>query len=94
VVAHRLQGAASPFGPYIANLPLGVAGLPMFFGGEALAELQYPPVSRAALLRSISSMAFNCQSAVVGKCRAESATVRHKLKSMYPKEPPAECRDS
>ena len=45
VAAHRLQGEASPFAPYVRNLPMGVAGLPMFYSGEALGELQYPPVT-------------------------------------------------
>lgn len=49
MVAHRLLGQASPFAPYINNLPMGVAGLPMFFNGEALGELQYPPVTEQVL---------------------------------------------
>lgn len=40
-----MQGEASLFSTYIANLPVGVPGLPMFFNGEALAALQYPPVT-------------------------------------------------
>ncbi|GAB4816663.1 hypothetical protein N2152v2_003709 [Parachlorella kessleri] len=48
VLAHRVQGEASPFATYIANLPMGVPGLPMFFTGEALAALQYPPLTEQA----------------------------------------------
>lgn len=45
MVAHRLLGQASPFAPYISNLPMGVPGLPIFYSGEALGALQYPPVT-------------------------------------------------
>lgn len=58
VVAHRLQGATSPFAPYISNLLLGVAGLPMFFGGDALAALQYPPVTEQVKRRCRWLLAF------------------------------------
>lgn len=56
VVAHRLLGQASPFASYIGNLPMGVPGLPMFFSGEALRELQYPPVTEQ--VRSACWVAF------------------------------------
>ena len=40
------MGDASPFATYLANLPVGVPGIPIFFGAEAMAALQqYPPVS-------------------------------------------------
>lgn len=44
LLAQRVLGAESPFAPYIANLPLGFPGLPMFFPKPALDALQYPPV--------------------------------------------------
>ena len=40
------MGDASPYATYLANLPVGVPGIPIFFGAEAMAALQqYPPVS-------------------------------------------------
>jgi len=45
LLAHRLQGDASPFEPYIANLPQGFPGLPMFFPPDAVQALSYPPVT-------------------------------------------------
>jgi histone-lysine N-methyltransferase SETD3 len=30
---------------YIVNLPVGVTGIPMFFPREAIAAIEYPPVS-------------------------------------------------
>ena len=40
------MGDSSPFASYLSNLPIGVPGIPIFFGAEAMAELkQYPPVS-------------------------------------------------
>mmetsp|Transcript_24988 Transcript_24988/g.54325 ORF Transcript_24988/g.54325 Transcript_24988/m.54325 type:complete len:401 (+) Transcript_24988:697-1899(+) len=45
VVAHRLQGADSKFSTYVSNLPVGVSGIPMFFPGDAIAAIEYPPVS-------------------------------------------------
>ena len=37
LLAHRVRGSYSPFAPYIAHLPLGIAGLPMFFSPQARA---------------------------------------------------------
>ncbi|KAL4423246.1 hypothetical protein ABPG77_000038 [Micractinium sp. CCAP 211/92] len=67
VVAHRLLGQASPFAPYINNLPMGVAGLPMFFNGEALGELQYPPVTEQVKKRCRWLLSFTQQ--VLGPLR-------------------------
>lgn len=44
VLAARIQGSDSAFAPYIANLPVGVSGVPMFFAREALEAIEYPPV--------------------------------------------------
>lgn len=44
VLAQRVRGGESRFAPYISHLPIGVAGLPMFFPREALQALEYPPV--------------------------------------------------
>jgi histone-lysine N-methyltransferase SETD3 len=61
VVAHRLEGATSHFAPYINNLPLGVAGLPMFFNGDALGALQYPPVTEQVKRRCRWLLSFSQQ---------------------------------
>eukprot|EP00887_Chlorella_sp_A99_P000675 scaffold5.g675.t1 len=45
VLAERVKGGASSFAPYVAALPVGVPGLPMFFHGPSLAALEYPPVT-------------------------------------------------
>ena len=45
LLSHRLQGPESPIGTYIANLPVGITGIPMFFPREAIAAIEYPPVS-------------------------------------------------
>lgn len=45
LLAHRVQGAESPLSTYITNLPVGVPGIPMFFSREAIAAIEYPPVS-------------------------------------------------
>lgn len=44
LLAQRALGNGSLWAPYIRNLPVGFAGVPMFFGGEELGALQYPPV--------------------------------------------------
>lgn len=44
VLVARIQGPDSPFAHYIANLPVGVSGVPMFFAREALEAIEYPPV--------------------------------------------------
>jgi len=44
VLAARIQGPDSPFAHYIANLPIGISGVPMFFPREALEAIEYPPV--------------------------------------------------
>ena len=51
VLAHRVQGADSRFSPYISNLPVGVPGIPMFFGREPLQAIQYAPVSQQVQMR-------------------------------------------
>ncbi len=40
LLVHRALGDASPFAAYVSALPVGVAGLPMFFSGEAIDALQ------------------------------------------------------
>ena len=40
LLVHRALGDASPFAPYVNALPVGVAGLPLFFSGEAIDALQ------------------------------------------------------
>lgn len=45
VLQHRASGPASTFAAYISQLPVGIPGIPMFFRPEAVAALQYPPVS-------------------------------------------------
>ncbi|KIY97203.1 hypothetical protein MNEG_10760 [Monoraphidium neglectum] len=44
LLAHRAAGPSSPFAPYIAQLPRGFPGVPMFFSREALEAIDYPPV--------------------------------------------------
>lgn len=61
VVAHRLQGQASPYAPYINNLPMAVPGLPMFYSGEALGALQYPPVTEQVKKRCRWLLTFSQQ---------------------------------
>lgn len=40
----RVRGDQSPFGRYIAALPRAIHGLPMFFDGNTVQSLEYPPV--------------------------------------------------
>ena len=54
LLAQRLAGGASPFAAYIAALPVGVQGLPMFFPGDALAALQYPPVTEQVCIEAVA----------------------------------------
>ncbi|DBA78760.1 hypothetical protein WJX77_011196 [Trebouxia sp. C0004] len=51
VLSHRVQGSQSAFDPYIRNLPVGVAGLPMFFSRDPLRALEYAPVTRQVQMR-------------------------------------------
>ncbi len=51
VLSYRVQGSQSAFDPYIRNLPVGVAGLPMFFGRDPLRALEYAPVTRQVQMR-------------------------------------------
>lgn len=44
LLAQRLAGPDSVFAPYVSALPIGVAGVPMFFPRPALDALEYPPV--------------------------------------------------
>ncbi|KAL4434341.1 hypothetical protein ABPG75_000782 [Micractinium tetrahymenae] len=67
VVAHRLLGQASPYAAYVNNLPMGVAGLPIFFNGEALGTLQYPPVTEQVKKRCRWLLSFTQQ--VLGPLR-------------------------
>ena len=45
VLAQRVQGSESFFASYIQNLPVGVSGIPMFFGPEPLRAIDYAPVA-------------------------------------------------
>lgn len=45
LLSHRIQGPESRLGTYIVNLPRGFTGIPMFFPREAIAAIEYPPVS-------------------------------------------------
>lgn len=40
-----MQGTESPVALYIANLPVGFPGIPIFFDRDAIAAIDYPPVS-------------------------------------------------
>lgn len=51
VLAHRVQGSESSFAPYIQNLPVGVSGIPMFFGREPLTAIEYAPVTQQVRMR-------------------------------------------
>ena len=51
VLAHRVQGLDSVFAPYIQNLPVGVSGIPMFFGREPLRGIEYAPVTQQVRMR-------------------------------------------
>ena len=44
LLSHRLQAEGSSLATYVANLPIGIPGIPMFFPREAIAALEYPPV--------------------------------------------------
>ena len=44
LLAERAKGPASPFAAYVAALPRGFPGVPMFFAREALEAIDYPPV--------------------------------------------------
>ncbi|KAF8068228.1 SETD3 [Scenedesmus sp. PABB004] len=44
LLAQRVAGGGSAFAPYVAQLPVGVAGVPMFFARDALEAVEYPPV--------------------------------------------------
>ncbi|GMH33548.1 hypothetical protein BSKO_01382 [Bryopsis sp. KO-2023] len=44
LIGERAKGDESFFVPYLKSLPVGVPGLPMFYQGPILRELQYPPL--------------------------------------------------
>ncbi len=58
---HRLRGADSPFSTYVANLPKGVSGIPMFFSKQALELIDYPPVSQQVQKRCRWLFSFSKQ---------------------------------
>ena len=62
VLAHRVQGPASPFATYITHLPIGIQGLPIFFPREAVAALQYPPLTSQVQRRCRFLLQFTTQS--------------------------------
>lgn len=70
VLAHRVAGDASPFAPYISQLPRGVPGLPMFFSGEAVEALQYPPLVEQVCTHSLHSLGVRVRMCMhdVGVC--------------------------
>ena len=45
LLAERAQADASHWAPYVNLLPNTFKGVPLFFDGDALRALQYPPVS-------------------------------------------------
>lgn len=45
LLQHRVAGTDSPFAAYVAMLPVGFSGIPMFFGRDAIEAIDYPPVS-------------------------------------------------
>lgn len=51
VLAHRVRGSGSVFAPYIQNLPVGVSGIPMFFGREPFEAIEYAPVTQQVRMR-------------------------------------------
>jgi Rubisco LSMT substrate-binding/SET domain len=50
------------FAPYIAALPLGFPGLPMFFPPDAIAALEYPPVTEQVKRRCRWLLSFASES--------------------------------
>lgn len=56
VLVARIQGPDSPFAAYVANLPVGVSGVPMFYPREALEAIEYPPVVEQVRTDVCSSM--------------------------------------
>ena len=57
-----MQGPASPFATYITHLPVGIQGLPIFFPREAVAALQYPPLTSQVQRRCRFLLHFATQS--------------------------------
>lgn len=47
----RYRGDQSPFAPYIASLPVGFPGVPIFWSKAELDALEYPPVSSQVVKR-------------------------------------------
>jgi histone-lysine N-methyltransferase SETD3 len=47
----RYRGEESSYAPYIANLPVGFPGVPIFYGKDDLDALEYPPVSSQVIKR-------------------------------------------
>ncbi len=62
VLAHRVRGSASRFSTYITHLPVGIQGLPIFFPREAVAALQYPPLTSQVQRRCRFLLQFTAQS--------------------------------
>ena len=46
LIAQRLQGGESQFASYVAELPKGFPGIPVFFPRTALDMIDYPPCSQ------------------------------------------------
>lgn len=74
VLVARIQGPESPFVQYIANLPVGVSGVPMFFPREALEAIEYPPVVEQVCSNVLCCAVVGC--AVVGCVGVCPADVR------------------
>lgn len=51
LIAQRLLGPDSRFSPFVSALPRGFPGVPLFFGREALAAIDYPPVTQQVVKR-------------------------------------------
>ena len=70
LLAERVAGTSLVFNAYIANLPIGVAGLPMFFPAQSIRALQYPP-----LIEQASSMTWAVYSCCRKACELSSLLV-------------------
>jgi len=51
LIHERLKGQDGFFWPYIANLPVGFPGLPLFFESDAIRLIEYPSVSHQIIKR-------------------------------------------
>lgn len=70
----RLLGPDSRFSPFVSALPRGFPGVPLFFGREALAAIDYPPVTQQVVKRCRWLSDFSKQ--VRGSGRGRGGTPR------------------